>query len=1101
MNGPAHQNYPMKRMNRLLQLSFVGLLFALARVVSAADAVYQNDAIVNYPLYDTYPPVIDATNFVNNNSFTINFTTIPLMQSFYETSDTIYYTNNGTMEANTGFTFDTQSTVTGLRTMAGNFINPGTVSCASVNNTGDPFGGQFGLFGLAQCLVNATNIVNSGTLDVGVGGLLQVTGQNLDLTHGALFVEGAGANVSGSGVFGLNTNFWDPNAFLGPNTAESAFIPIPPFFLLLTNSTAYIDIASPGASNNIIRAVFIQDNSGSNVSYNVYFGNVNQGAGIGGATVEWIGAYQDSASGNDFNSYLYLNNNYLRSVATNVTLINGYPDNLTFTETSAPLPIGNPAPAGFQNVFPPGSITNRYSFGNVDLISTTVSTNTIPNHSITNLPGRIQITASKDLNLAFAQITGPNYMSVVATNQFDGSAGATIESPYTDFNLGVTNGFMTVSNLAAPQIPNWSGNVQAWSTRWLAVVGGVTNDYRVLIVGSQLKPTTRAQVQDLILHCTNSLVLSDTMNIMRTLSIDAQNLTLLTNGPGVGATSLDGELNFSTSAILWQSSLPNLRNLTNNGAIRTLNLANFGHPLVVNATSTVPAVAASGKLSQSGAANVVNNDKVTIGASQYVFLSSLQSGKTNQVKVAGTFDGSMSNLIAAINHTAGSGSLYSSGTKSNTQVKAGALASHAFTVTALAAGTAGNAIGTITTSTHLTWNGHTNLVGGVDYVAGSTNAVTFPYDTFINNGLVSDLGAIIYASYFENGGIFTNGAAGSFILQSQTAVLTNGAIYAGGDLSITANSLVVSNVTLNAGRSLTLQATNLLTDADATNGNYWTVGGAASVGLKLPVKPAVGDLRYTTITNIAMANKNVVNTWAGQDRGVSVAGYTNNAAVGRLILDAWTNPPPNTVFTFNGTGVSNAIYVDYLGFLNQATNRDSIGNMSVLSINTNLVIYYAQAYINGISVADKINHKNNDRLRWVAAYAGHFSSTNLVYAGVTNTVNAALAQSVNIDSDGDGILNAYDPTPFFFGSTNMMLTITPTNGQLRLTWPTIPNATNYVLFTTNTATMPWMVLTNFTTPPAPPYAPITAVFYDLIGASQRFYQVRVDPNTFYLYGP
>ena len=119
----------------------------------------------------------------------------------------------------------------------------------------------------------------------------------------------------------------------------------------------------------------------------------------------------------------------------------------------------------------------------------------------------------------------------------------------------------------------------------------------------------------------------------------------------------------------------------------------------------------------------------------------------------------------------------------------------------------------------------------------------------------------------------------------------------------------------------------------------------------------------------------------------------------------------------------------------------------------------------------------------------------------TNTENAPLAKSVNIDPDGEGILNAYDPTPFFFGSTNMMLTITPTNGQLRLTWPTIPNATNYVLFTTNTATMPWMVLTNFTTPPAPPYAPITAVFYDLIGASQRFYQVRVDPNTFYLYGP
>ncbi len=243
-------------------------------------------------------------------------------------------------------------------------------------------------------------------------------------------------------------------------------------------------------------------------------------------------------------------------------------------------------------------------------------------------------------------------------------------------------------------------------------------------------------------------------------------------------------------------------------------------------------------------------------------------------------------------------------------------------------------------------------------------------------------------------------------------------------MSLAADSLVVSNASLISGRSLTLQSTNLLTDSDATNGNFWTVGGGASAGITLPIKPSTGDLRYTSITNISPANKNTLNIWAGQDRGISVSGYTNNAAVGRLILDAGANP--NFAFTFKGAGVSNAIYVDYLGFLNQATNSDSSGNLSALAINTNMIIYYAQAVISGVSVAEKINHKNNNRLRWVPAYAGNYSSTNLVSNGVTNTVNVALAQSTHIDSDGDSIPNAYDATPFF-GPGNINFTMTLTN--------------------------------------------------------------------------
>jgi hypothetical protein len=610
------------------------------------------------------------------------------------------------------------------------------------------------------------------------------------------------------------------------------------------------------------------------------------------------------------------------------------------------------------------------------------------------------------------------------------------------------------------------------------------------------------------MHSTN-IVISDALNVTRTLSADAQSLTLTTNGPGVGATSLDGELNLFSSGILWPSALPNMSWLTNNGAIRTLNLAEFiSSPTTVTVTAGTPAVAATGTLSQSGSANVMNNDRVTIGSRQYSFVNLLNNNATNQIKVGTTFDGSMSNFIAAINHAAGSGSKYSSPTPANTDVTAGLLASHAFTVTAIVAGTAGNSIATTKTSAHLAW-GHSTLTGGVDSIPGTTNVSTtqVPYGAFVNNGLLSaDQGSTIYADYFENGGTITNNGTGSFTLQSVTAILTNGSVMAGGDVVITADSLLTSNVVIQAGRKLTLTVTNSLTDTgpSLTNGNIWLVGGSSSAGLSLLIKPAFGDLLGTTITNIALTNKNVINTWAATNFGASVAGYMNNAAVGRLILDA---QGPSSKFTFNGIGTNNALYVDYLELLDYATNRDNSGDPTALTNNPGLFIYYAQAVQNGVSVADKLNHKNNDHLRWVPAYNGYFSSTNLVFGGTTNAVNAALAQSTTLDSDGDGTANVGDSSPIFV-SSEVAFTLTLTNVpplKARLQWQSIPSATNYVFYKTNLVSANWLLLTNFVSATnVPPVGgwPVTNSVTDPVNPVQpRYYRVRVDPNSILTYGP
>jgi hypothetical protein len=132
----------------------------------------------------------------------------------------------------------------------------------------------------------------------------------------------------------------------------------------------------------------------------------------------------------------------------------------------------------------------------------------------------------------------------------------------------------------------------------------------------------------------------------------------------------------------------------------------------------------------------------------------------------------------------------------------------------------------------------------------------------------------------------------------------------------------------------------------------------------------------------------------------------------------------------------------------------------------------------------------------VPSYLGIFSSTNIVYPdGTTNTVNIALAQSSDIDSDGDGIPNSSDPTPFFVPSmVNLSVTVTnlpPLSAAI--SWDTVPLATNCVLYTTNIMMTDWMVLTNFISPIPYPSPPTSVTIYDPLVSPPRYYKVRVNP--------
>jgi hypothetical protein len=297
---------------------------------------------------------------------------------------------------------------------------------------------------------------------------------------------------------------------------------------------------------------------------------------------------------------------------------------------------------------------------------------------------------------------------------------------------------------------------------------------------------------------------------------------------------------------------------------------------------------------------------------------------------------------------------------------------------------------------------------------------------------------------------------------------------------------------IQAGRSLTLWTTNLPDTAPSpTNLNVWSVGaqsggGSFDSGFNMPIKPLSGNLLGATVTNIAPPNKQIYNVWAGTNFGLSPAGYTNNVALGHLIIDRLiTNS--SVGFVFNGVGISNALYIDLLELKDGATAEanSTLGshtnnyNFPWLQINTNMVVYYARAVeddgtqviddTEAIDNASKQGGNSTGRLRWVYSYAGYYSSTNLYFTNmdgsvITNTVNIDLAQSADIDSDSDGKPNGSDPTPFFepsevkfmAGGVKVTNTVSHQVAQaVKIQWTTIPNATNYVFYTTNIFATNW----------------------------------------------
>ena len=376
-----------------------------------------------------------------------------------------------------------------------------------------------------------------------------------------------------------------------------------------------------------------------------------------------------------------------------------------------------------------------------------------------------------------------------------------------------------------------------------------------------------------------------------------------------------------------------------------------------------------------------------------------------------------------------------------------------------------------------------------------------PYAAFVNRGTVGAFSQTINSDYAEISGV--SSAQSTFTLFTRSGKLENGQLSSGGDMRLEGNILKLNKCTLGVGSRLDLTFTNSLFDAGGGASNSVT----CYDGFRLNLKPQSGDLLGTTFKSVVpnYPSVEVDHTWAGMDRGASVLGYSNNAAIGKLVLSSLSGDP---LFFFAGAGAQNALYVDLLDISGLGTNYQS-----QIEIDPSLVIYFAAAKVgfgppSPLEPEEYLDGQFDGHLRWVSSFAGPNSSVDIVSNGVTVHVNRALRNSKVIDSDGDGLPNYYDSTPFgglslvaYLVNTSPLPakasaqagTASPSTTALALSWFAAPNTVYQVEFTTNMPPANWQPLLKCTNNVS---TNRIVTIWDTnapAGAVRRFYRVGYSP--------
>lgn len=994
-------------MNRQLFYPLALAAFCLPLLTEAAqDSWINSGTVVN--------PTIDATNVINNGIISTG------TSSPFDTSNTRNFTNSGTFSGAIGFRFDnaprnSSGQLIDLRKPAANFHNRNSGVVAALD------GSTIGGFAGSLLYVSATNIVNQGTLTVGAGGLMQLTGTNVNLSRG------------GFGVLSVDS---DP-ILLGSyndSPAVGQFYPdlaVADYYWAQTNATFRIEnLISPfgivTTPTHAVQGIF----PGTSVYFN---GNVQ------------LAMIPDQVAAIS---------NVLRFATVVVTNITGdvtnflAPSNVVQQAVFVAMP-GFPAAIDLS-FLPSTQPTNNYesafltlSVPMTNVISGAVQDNTVYfqdtlageadrgllTNYLTTLAGQTILRTSRPrayILSRFTQGDGAPGNATVGPEFFYAPNFTTniVNAQYAAYSGTLDNIVVRPPNIPAGTATNLTGRVEVRSDSLDLTRARVRGEGLISLQTRHLVGSSNAAVD-----CENlSLELGSTNGFLRVKDITKASVQRLRGD----VRAWSGVWSNSYSLVFTNYGPPpastNVPPATNLVEIPLTNTVNVLYHMMVydltSLTNTIPVAVQQFKLS---ATNMVMDDDAN------VVLEFLLKGQSFTLNGRLNFATNLPNW--------------------NT--------------------------GFAPTLRYFTNNGALTLPNEAHF--GDDAALN--YLGFVNRGFITSYGQNINSVYAEFAG--TNTVTSAFNLVGTDAKVDSGNITAGSDILLSTATLKFNRALIQSDNRIVLTITNALFDNGPTSSNTLICGD----GFMLNAKPVTGDLLGTTLETIAPNFGLVSHYWAGADRGATTGGFSNNVALGRLVLS------PNgigTAFEFIGTGAANGLYVDLLD-LSQLTDVTE-----QLLVDPTLTIYYAAAKLSftpsgGVSPEQYLEDQFGGRLRWVSQYAGANSSVDVVINGnQTIKVNRALRDSTIIDSDSDGVPNYFDASPF--DGVRITSSARSTNpAGFVLNWDAAPNTVYRVDYRTTLSSSVWTTLL-MTTNTASVMVPWSVIDTNAVAGQERYYRVSYNPN-------
>ena len=656
----------MKRLFLTVLLVAAGLPAALA-----TDAYWINSGVI------TTAPQIDASNFVNNAGATLSISTINPFEPF-ETSNTENYTNKGTLTSAIGWKFDTAPSGNGVPRMASSFRNYPSASVTAVDGgVVGVIGPGNVVEAPSKLFVNATNVFSDGFLTVGSQGFMSLNAKHMNLTRGGLqSLPNTGRSgtiiIVGTNQFipdlGITDNYWGvgtnnnvnitgiltgsggfytanspqhnvqypgglgarvsvlvspANSFVFTNAADPVSLTLtnengdPTNTLVVTNYTvqaAFVGISDPNIN---LSATFFPSSNTTNLFRTVTVGmsTLVPNPVTGGSDLQSLYLMDQLAS--ETNSGLSLNLSASPSTYRPAAYTLQRQPTLEYLA-------GNPPNSAIRPnlIYDPMTMSNRnvtvgYAGYSATASALSIQQVNLPGGSITNAPGRIEISADT-LDLTRTRMRADGLVTL-KTPHLLSSSNAVVDAQNLYLDLGSTNGTLRVQNITLASVQRFQGTIACWSGVWTNsmsieltnftavatnmpdpndptgtntisttnyVFSPVTNNvslgFHVLILDATALGTSATPVTtyNFFARSTNVL-LDDPVSVDNAFFTDAKQFTI--EGPNgainLGATGpiIPGTIITGGTLQDWTAALaPNLLYFTNSGTLSVPNEAHFG---------------------------------------------------------------------------------------------------------------------------------------------------------------------------------------------------------------------------------------------------------------------------------------------------------------------------------------------------------------------------------------------------------------------------------------------------------------------------------------------------------------------------------------------